>query len=169
MANMKKIDKLYTQIPVSKIMSKNPHTISKGKTIKIATKYMVENRISSLLIVNKTHFPVGILTMGDIVSKVYYKKKDPAKLKVEDVMETNLKHIKPSLSIGEVSRFIKRNQISKLPVVANERLVGFVTRTDLIDELNKIYYQNRKLVWVGVLIAIQFVIIAGLISIILGL
>jgi len=52
---------------------------------------------------------------------------------VSDVMSTNVTSIAPTASIGEAASLMRRRAVGCLPVVAGGRLVGIVTRSDLLD------------------------------------
>ena len=83
-----------------------------------------------------------------------------SKIMVKNVMSKGLLTIKPTLSIGETGVLMKKHRISKLPVIDNGDIIGYVTKSDLLEELNEIYYQNRRLLWTTVIISIQFIVIA---------
>lgn len=52
-------------------------------------------------------------------------------MKVKDRMTTNVITISPDTSITEAFRLMKENDIRRLPVVDNNKLVGIITLTDL--------------------------------------
>ncbi|NLB87659.1 MAG: CBS domain-containing protein [Syntrophomonadaceae bacterium] len=52
-------------------------------------------------------------------------------MKVKDRMTTNVITISPDTNITEAFRLMKENDIRRLPVVDNEKLIGIITLTDL--------------------------------------
>lgn len=51
---------------------------------------------------------------------------------VEDVMTVNPHACGPETSVGEIARIMTEEKIDSVPIVADERLVGLVTSTDLL-------------------------------------
>jgi len=62
------IAKNFIDIPINKIMTKNPVTIEKGLNIKTAIEIMHKNKITALFVVNKTSkIPEGIIHIHDCI------------------------------------------------------------------------------------------------------
>ena len=57
--------------------------------------------------------------------------------KVSDVMKRNLHEIGPDDSVEEAASIMTRHRINRLPVVEEGRLVGIVTRGDIISGLGQ--------------------------------
>jgi CBS domain-containing protein len=55
--------------------------------------------------------------------------------KVSDIMSKNLHEVGPDDSIEEAASIMTRHRINRLPVVEDGRLVGIVTRGDIISGL----------------------------------
>ena len=164
---MKKIiklfDKVITSIPVSEIMIKDVKTLNFNENSQQAIEMMAKFSISGIIIVDDDENPVGMVSEGDLLKKVFHRKKDPKAVKLKEIMSKGLMTISPNLSVGEVGLIMKKNKISKLPIVKNKKIIGYVTKSDLLEKLNEIYYQNRQLIWLSVVITIQFVLIAILV------
>jgi CBS domain-containing protein len=84
----------------------------------------------------------GILTAKDIAlsmmsfRKVVPDKHQPARIRnlmVEDVMTQNVKTINQSAVVSEAAIIMLENNISGLPVVDDEKMVGLITKTDFLD------------------------------------
>ena len=156
------LEKVVTKIRISKIMVTDVKTIDQGKTVAKVVELMSNLSIAGMIITDKSNKPVGMVSEGDIIKKVFSKGLDPKKIKIKDIMTKGLVTIPPELSIGQTSVLMRKKNISKLPVVKNTKLVGYVTKSDLLEELNDIYLQNRRLIWLTVMTTIQFIIIAVL-------
>lgn len=76
----------------------------------------------------------GILTDRDIVTKAVAEGKDLASIQVSEIMSTNPVSIKPEADIHEAARLMSNNQIRRLPVVENGKLVGMLSLGDLAIE-----------------------------------
>lgn len=58
---------------------------------------------------------------------------DPRAIPVESVMSPNVMTVGASDSVSEAARLMRQERIAALPVVEGERLVGIITRSDLLD------------------------------------
>ena len=159
---LKDLDKIITETLVSELMVKDIKTIKETNTVQDAINMMAEYSISGLLITNVKDYPVGIVSEGDLIKKVFHKHKDPGKVKISEIMSRHLFTIKPSLNIGETANLMKKHGVSKLPVVENERLVGYVTKADLLEKMNEIYSQNTKLKYLPAIVMVLLIVISVL-------
>jgi CBS domain-containing protein len=57
--------------------------------------------------------------------------------KAEDMMTANPITISPDAPVEEAARLIAENKHNRLPVVEDGRLVGVVTRLDVLDALTR--------------------------------
>lgn len=157
---LKIIDRVITSIPVSEIMIKDVKTLNLNESSQEAVEMMAKFSISGIIIVDNDENPVGMVSEGDLLKKVFHRKKNSNDVKLKEIMSKGLTTISPNLSVGEVGLIMKKKNISKLPIVKNKKIIGYVTKSDLLEKLNEIYYQNRQLIWLSVVITLQFVIIA---------
>jgi acetoin utilization protein AcuB len=63
---------------------------------------------------------------------------DPAGVLVEDVMSRNVVTMAPEALAADAARIMRRERIGAIPVVEATRLVGIVTRSDMLDALIEI-------------------------------
>lgn len=111
-------------------MVKNIVTIDQEKTVKQAGELMKKTR-KGCLIVTKNGKPVGILSDSDVIKRVVAKNFLPSKIKVKQVMSSPLITISPDDDILSAVRKMKRNNIHRLPVVLNGKLVGIISLSDI--------------------------------------
>ena len=138
---------------VEEVMTKNILKIDCKKTVYDACKFIVENKVGSLVVVDKDII-CGIVTERDLVEKVILKKRESAKTLIIDVMTPNLKTVHALAPIEKAAKIMKENNIKKLPVVLNNELVGIITETDLsrtidafsdaIEELYRFYIDSKE-------------------------
>lgn len=128
--------------PVKEIMKK-PITVPLGSSLLRARRIMIENRIKRLLVLRGNEL-VGIVTEGDIARALTsFRKfvedkhldKRMKEIKIDDVMTKDLITIDEGRSIGEAASIMVKKDISSLPVVKDGKLIGIVTKTDLIKVL----------------------------------
>lgn len=129
---------------VKEIMNKdfviiNPHMVAQE-----AAEKMNEAQTKCLMAVEKKKL-VGIITDWDFV-KLVAEAKDPGKVKVKDIMTTDVIVVNPDLSIEEAAELMFKNNIKKLPVVAGNVLIGVVTAMEIIMAEPKLMEQIGNLI-----------------------
>jgi acetoin utilization protein AcuB len=60
---------------------------------------------------------------------------DPAVIPTEDVMSRNVVAMSPADLVVDAARLMRRQRIGAIPVVDGGRVVGILTRSDLLDAL----------------------------------
>jgi len=80
---------------------------------------------------------VGIVTDRDITVRAVAKSLDVNDTKVGDVMTTNLVSCSQSSSLEDAARMMADNQIRRLLIVEDEKLVGIVALADLAIDLEE--------------------------------
>jgi len=105
-----------------------------------AARLMRENHVGCLVVVDEVdglRIVSGLLTDRDIVTAVLASDLDPAKLRVEDVMSTDLVSAREADSLIDLVRTMRRKSVRRIPVVGGQgELVGLVTLDDVLDILS---------------------------------
>jgi acetoin utilization protein AcuB len=132
---------------VEYVMKFPVHTVKPRDTVAYARALLEEHRVNQLPVVAGGRL-VGIVTdrdlrdagaaVGAAAAAVRGRKgrvfvSDPDKLAVETVMTTNVLTLRPSDPMSEAARLMRRERIGALPVVEGSRLVGIVTRSDVLE------------------------------------
>ena len=91
---------------------------------------MKKGKVGSIVITFKQKL-VGIISEKDIVERIIAKGLNFDELKAADVMTTDLVTINPNEDIYDALRLMGNEEIRKLPVVENEKLVGLLTSNDI--------------------------------------
>lgn len=119
-------------------------TIPQDALVSEALKLFVEKRISSVIAMDGDKV-AGIFTERDFAHKVGLYGKDPAKVKIEDVMTRELITVNPSQSVNVCMSLMTENRIRHLPVFKGGQLVGIVSigdvLKDMIEELQFMIHQ----------------------------
>jgi CBS domain-containing protein len=106
-----------------------------------AARLMRENHVGCLIVVEETggqRIVVGVLTDRDIVTAVIAPGLDPATLRVEDVMSTDLVTAREDDSLIDLMRIMRRKGVRRVPVVGGQgELVGVATLDDVLDVLSE--------------------------------
>jgi CBS domain-containing protein len=153
---------------VKKIMTTNVITIRSDDSVSDAIKKLIDHDISGIPVLNDTDELVGIICESDILRALktefrtvslvfpsshamgmtFEESTEQRKIKdalselksvnVEEIMSTDVISIDPNKTIGEVSQIMVKNNINRVPVMKNDKLIGIVTRGDIIKGLAEI-------------------------------
>jgi CBS domain-containing protein len=97
---------------------------------------MLKHGISRVVIVDEFLKPISIITKGDVIRTMISKEWRDRPLEsiyVSDVKgPAELKLATPRMTVERIAKIMVRNLISGLPVVEQGRLVGIITKTDLV-------------------------------------
>ncbi|MEJ2260114.1 MAG: CBS domain-containing protein [Nitrosopumilaceae archaeon] len=116
---------------VKDVMIDKVATLDSLSMIKDAAKLMDEKNIGCV-IVTQNDQPAGILTERDFVRRIASKEK-PLTSPLEEVMSSPLISIDPDETIWEAAEQMKVKNIHKLPVIDNDKVVGIITTSDLVE------------------------------------
>ena len=67
---------------------------------------------------------------------------DPSAIPVEDVMTHDVLTVEPDTPLADAARLLRRERIGALPVVSAGRVVGIVTRSDLLEALAQLLTED---------------------------
>ena len=137
---------------VKEVMRTNVVFISSETKITEAKNIMMENKFSKLPVVDYGKL-VGIVTKNDLL------KAEPSlattldmfeigyllsKLTVKKVMMTNVITVSPDEVVEEAARIMVDNEISCLPVVKDDALIGIITESDLFNLFTDMFGARQK-------------------------
>jgi len=115
---------------VRDIMQKNVITIEHDRSALDAAKLISEKDISFLVVI-KDGKPIGVVTEKDFVRKIASNDKQASKSSLSDIMSYKFRWVEPSTKIEDAVQKMLNNNIRRLLVLENEKLVGVITQTDL--------------------------------------
>ena len=119
---------------VRDIMEKNVVTIEIDKNALDAAKLLKEKEISFLVII-KDNVPIGIVSERDFVKRVVAEDKVASTIPLESIMSKKFRWVQPDNKIEDAVQKMLNNNIRRLLVLENEKLVGVITQTDLTSFL----------------------------------
>jgi len=148
-------------LTVADIMDSEPVTVTPEDTVEGVLRALRDNDLPGLPVVNSGGRCVGIITEADLVlseedadlhlphyfqlfggvvflesmSHFEERLRKAFASTAEDMMTPDPVTIEPSASVEEAARIIARKRHNRLPVVEHGRLVGVVTRVDVLDAL----------------------------------
>ena len=116
------------------IMEKDVITIENDKTAQDAAKIIAEKDISFLVILNEGK-PQGVLSESDFVRKIAVEDKKASEIKISEIMSYKFRSVEPTTTIEDAIQKMLNNNIRRLLILDNEKLVGVITQTDLASYL----------------------------------
>jgi acetoin utilization protein AcuB len=130
---------------VSQWMKRHPHAVKPVDSIRHARALLEEHRINQLPVVVEARL-VGIVTDRDLRdaypsvldhrrTRAAKSNPSPDETTVETVMTSNVLTVQPDDSIAEAARVMRKGRVGALPVAEGGRLVGIITRSDLLEAL----------------------------------
>ena len=129
---------------VKERMTLHPLTIEPTASITEVHRYMKENNIRHLPIVDKRNRLAGLVTRETLLQampssvttlSIWEMNYALNKLKVRDVMVKDVITVEEDVSIEKAARTMAENKIGCLPVMRGEALVGIITDIDMLSTL----------------------------------
>lgn len=115
------------------LMSAPVKTIDEGTTVAEAHRLLLRYGHTGMPVINKHHVVVGIVSRRDIEKAMRH---DLGHAPVRGYMTRNVISVTPNMSIDEVTRTIIQNDIGRVPVLDKGKLVGIITRTDVLRQIH---------------------------------
>lgn len=148
------------ELKVRNIMSKNVIIVSPDTPVKEAAKIIADKGVGGLPVLEKGKL-VGLVTEKDLIMpdvrlrfptylhfldgyiylgslrKFEKELRQAVGAKVRDVMSRNVVVARPDDSVEEVATLLVEKDISRVPVMEGKRLVGIVTKRDIVKSLSR--------------------------------
>lgn len=141
---------------VADVMTRNCITVAPDATVEDAVKLMLSRQVSGLFVVDKAGDLVGVVTEGDLLRRdeLGTQRNRPWWLRllvsparqaadfirangqhVRDVMTEKVLSINQNAPLEEVVAVMEKNRIKRLPVITEGKVVGVVSRSDIMRAL----------------------------------
>jgi len=112
------------------IMEKNVVTIEDDKTA-LDAAHLISEKDVSFLVIMKNNIPVGVLSESDFVKRLAADDKKASEVIVSEIMSSNFRWVEPETEIEDAIQKMLNNNIRRLVILDNNKLVGVITQTDL--------------------------------------
>lgn len=106
------------------IMTHEVITISASATIQDIARLLSDYSISGVPVMDDERHMVGIVTQADLIGKEGET--------VADIMTSRVVSVSEQTPVDEVARVLASNRFKRVPVVRDERVVGIVSRADIV-------------------------------------
>lgn len=119
------------QVELREVMTEGVIAVEKDETVVSASTLLDEEDIRGLVVVDDGD-AVGVIVCRDIVYQVVSEGEDPREVTVEDIMSTDLIVAEEDELLDDVAMAMNQNDVSRVPVVRGDMLVGIVTQSDIL-------------------------------------
>ena len=119
---------------VKECMIKQTVCVKPETNIYEVAKLMNDNHIGCLPICDTNGDVSGIVTDRDLVLRAIACCKDTKTTPISDIMTTKVIKTSPDTDLDEVTHLMMENQIRRLPVIDDNKIVGMITLADFAKE-----------------------------------
>lgn len=140
------------------VMTRNVRTVPAGTTLLSAVRLMLDARVSGLPVVDDENRLLGIVTEGDLLRRFELGTehqrsgwlkflRGPGRA-ADDYVRSHARHVDdimsldpvvgaPDSKLNELVQLMEKHRIKRVPIVDGGKLVGIVSRADLLRELSR--------------------------------
>ncbi|WP_028458827.1 CBS domain-containing protein [Chloroflexus sp. Y-396-1] len=109
------------------IMTRNVICVNDDATVEDAARLMTRNRISGLPVINSHGMLVGLVTEHDLIAK--------EGRTVKEIMTRSVISVSADTEVEQIQHLLTNQRIRRVPVVENGKVVGIVSRSDLVRQI----------------------------------
>ena len=138
------------------IMTKNVISAAADTTVEEVTALMMKNHISAVPILDTDGAIIGLVSEGDLMRRVEGSGKTNKSWwlslfsvpddtltdfiamrgrRAKDIMTRDVKIVAPDTAVADIARLLAEKRIKRVPVVEDDRMVGIVSRANLMQAL----------------------------------
>ncbi len=143
------------------IMTKDVITVRPEDEVEKVAQLLLENKISGIPVVDEHHHVLGMITEKDLMVRATELKvpfyltlfdsiiflENPIRFKndlkkytasrVKDAMTSKVHWVEEDVPVSEIAVIMQKENINRVPVVRHGKLIGIVTRNDILKALIK--------------------------------
>ncbi|MFO7908440.1 MAG: CBS domain-containing protein [Halomonas sp.] len=137
------------------IMTKDVISVGPEEEVSAIAQLLLNHHISAVPVIDESHQVLGIVSEGDLMRRIrkedgkesswwlslFAGHKDPADYvkthgrKADEVMTVNPMTIEEDAPLHKIARLLEKHRIKRVPVVKEGKLVGIVSRANLLQGL----------------------------------
>jgi len=116
------------------ILAKDFLSFSQDTSVFEAAKAMKESK-HGFAVVGPADRPEGIVTEWDILSKVVAEGRDPPKVKLGEIMTSQLITVKANEGIASVAKIMSERGVRRMLVKEGDQVIGYITEKTVLENL----------------------------------
>jgi CBS domain-containing protein/rubredoxin len=124
---IEELDERALPVTAADIMTPDPLTLAPETSVHEAAQILSEHRISGAPVVDKDGGIMGIVSEYDLIARVG--------TTVREVMTRDVVSVPVEATIDRVRAILVTQRLKRVPVTAQAKLVGLISRADLVREL----------------------------------
>jgi CBS domain-containing protein len=140
---------------IREIMTKAPHVIEANRSVGAVLSLFREHGISHVPVIDNGKL-VGIISIQDVIEHVFQpqrrqtlgetvgEKVPMLSIPAKGIMTHPVITVQPEATLKEAEKRMHDFDVSCLPVVAKERLMGIVTKLDFLEPISQMEVSERK-------------------------
>lgn len=105
--------------------------------IKEVIKILLEQKLTNVPVVDANNKLCGVVSEKDIITS--FESSNLINKKAKDVMVKKITYVKESDALEKVAKIFTEKPLRKLPVVKKGKIIGVITRDDIISSFMKYY------------------------------
>ena len=134
--------------PVGTVLSTDLIILESDKSVKEAYEFMEERNARCVLASHKGEV-VGIVSKTDILFKVLGQDRNPAKVKLREIMSSPVLAVEPATTVKEALSVMDKRHVRQVMVHAYSAVLGMVTREAIYEKLEAISVSSEDAVLQG--------------------
>lgn len=124
---IEELDERALPVTAADIMTPDPLTLGPETSVHEAAELLSEHRISGAPVVGEDGCIVGIVSEYDLIAR--------SGSTVRDVMTRDVVSVPENATVDRVRAILVTQRLKRVPVTSETRLVGLISRADLVREL----------------------------------
>ena len=120
------------------IMIRKIYTISPEASVQEVAQLLSRERISGAPVVDKDGKLLGIVTQADIIWNV-----GRNGLRVADIMNPEIIAVDEKTPVSEIAILMSKRNIKRVPVMCDGKMVGIISRADIVQAVAQGYLVVR--------------------------
>jgi CBS domain-containing protein len=125
------------------VMNRCVISVHRDEDVYEAIRIMALHEVTGLPVVNEDGSLAGIITEKDVLALLYQMKDRPGA--VQDFMTTEVTCFDQEDDLLEVAEALRTNHFRRVPILDNGRLVGIISRKDIIRHIRALKQEDRIL------------------------
>jgi CBS domain-containing protein len=126
------------------IMTANVISVKRNTEIYEAIRTLAENNVTGLPVVNEDMSIAGIITEKDVLKLLYDVNNTAGK--VENFMTKGVVSFNEDDSLIDITECLIKNSFRRVPITAGGKLVGIISRKDIIAYILKLRHKDKMTV-----------------------
>ena len=120
------------------IKKENLVTVGENTTVRKIGKLLLEKKISSVVVVDRDKNLKGIISEINVIKSTFDEK--AGELKASRIMETKVIFVNGNDSLEKITKVFTKYPYRRLPVLKGNKVIGVITRRDIIADFLGGYY-----------------------------